>query len=263
MRTPLPHRVSRLLAATVALSLLMTATQSRAGDDEPAAAQAQRSGEGWIELIGPSGGLDAFQGKHSGWQVVGAAGLNPENPKRLVGEPGTGVVFNGPAGTAPNLVTRESFGDVELHVEFMVARNSNSGVKLEGVYEIQIFDSYGEKKATAKHSGGIYPRSELLPKYHYIDEGYAPLLNGARPAGEWQTLDISWRAPRFNDSGEKTASARFVKVLLNGRLVQDDVEVPCPTGNNWRNKEKPTGPILFQGDHGPVAFRNVRVRPLK
>ncbi len=176
---------------------------------------------------------------------------------------GSGVAFNTAKGTAANLITKESFGDVEVHLEYLVAKGSNSGIKLQGVYEIQIFDSYGAKKLSGDHAGGIYPRAELLPKYHHIDEGYAPLVNASRAPGEWQVLDITFRAPRIDPDGKKTASARFVKVVLNGQVVQDDVEVPCPTGNNWRKADVPTGPIMLQGDHGPVAFRNMRVRPLR
>ena len=71
-----------------------------------------------------------------------------------------------------------------------------------------------------------------------------------------------FRAPKFDAKGEKTANARFVKVVLNGQVVHEDVEMKYPTGNNWRLKQVPTGPILLQADHGPVAFRNIRVRPL-
>src|SRR5262249_40385789 len=95
------------------------------------------------------------------------------------------------------------------------------------------------------------------------DDGIAPRVNAARPAGEWQTLEITFRAPRFNPAGERTEKARFVKVVLNGQVIHDNVELNWPTGNNWRNKELAEGPLLFQGDHGPVAFRNVRVRALK
>jgi Domain of Unknown Function (DUF1080) len=262
MRPPLLRRLARTFATAVMLSFTFFPALARAGEDDAAPGKPQAKDGGWIELIGASGGLDAFPGKHPGWENVAATALKPDDPKHLIGTPGAGVAYNGPVGRASNLVTAQKFGDVEVHVEFMVPKNSNSGIKLEGVYEIQIFDSYGVSKATASHSGGIYPRAELLPTYHHIDDGYPPLVNASLPPGEWQTLDITYRAPRFDASGKKTASARFVKVVLNGRVVQDDVEVPCPTGNNWRNKEQPTGPIFLQGDHGPVAFRNVRVRPL-
>ena len=71
-----------------------------------------------------------------------------------------------------------------------------------------------------------------------------------------------FRAPRFDAENEKVTNAQFEKVVLNGKLIHDHVEVTHPTGHIWRDKEKPTGPLLLQADHGPVAFRNVRLRPL-
>ena len=71
-----------------------------------------------------------------------------------------------------------------------------------------------------------------------------------------------FRAPRFDDAGKKAANARFEKVVLNGTTIHEDVELEYPTGHAWRHQEKPVGPLLLQADHGPVAFRHVRVRPL-
>jgi hypothetical protein len=255
MRPPLTRRARTALAATAAAALVgvLAAPAPAPSADPPAKGEG-----GWIDLSG----LDAWKGPTTNWQVVGDVALNPDNPKRLAGKPGTGVVYNGPGGRAVNLISTQSFGDVEAHVEFLVPKGSNSGVKFEGVYEIQIFDSYGAEKLSGSSCGGIYPRAELLPRYHHIDEGYAPRVNACKPPGEWQTLDVVFRAPRVDASGKKTASARFVSVKLNGKTIHDDVEVASPTGNNWKKKETPTGPLLLQGDHGPVAFRNVRVRPL-
>jgi hypothetical protein len=73
---------------------------------------------------------------------------------------------------------------------------------------------------------------------------------------------VLFLAPRFNAQGKKTANARFVKVILNGQVIHENVDLKTPTGHAWRNKEVAQGPLLLQADHGPVAFRNVRVRPL-
>jgi hypothetical protein len=134
----------------------------------------------------------------------------------------------------------------------MVPKSSNSGVYLMGRYEVQVLDSYGkgkDKKPTKSDLGGIYITSDP------IAENYDP-----KPAGEWQTLDIVFQTPRFDASGKKTADAKFLSVKLNGKEIQKDVDTPKPTGSELSSKEVPTGPILLQGDHGPVAFRNLRVK---
>jgi hypothetical protein len=219
----------------------------------------QPGSEGWTELIGAQG-LDAWRTPTSAWLVAGGARPDPERPARLVAEPGSGVLVNGPNGRTTNLVSRQDFSDVEAHFEFLIPKGSNSGVKFETLYEIQIADSFGIAQPKASHNGGIYPRAELLPRYHYLDEGTPPRVNASKPPGQWQTLDILFRAPRFDASGKKVQNARFDKVVLNGQVIHQDVEVKTPTGHNWRLKEMARGPILLQADHGPVAFRNVRVR---
>jgi hypothetical protein len=221
------------------------------------------SGEGaWIELTGERG-LEAWQGPVGRWQIGGDAVLDATNPRRLATRPGKGVLVNGPTGRTNNLLSKQSFADVEAHVEFLISRGSNSGVKFNGLYEIQILDSHGAKDLDGNACGGIYPRAEEKPRYHHIDKGVPPRTNAAKPAGEWQTLDIVFQAPRFDAMGKKTAAARFLKVVLNGAVVHENVEVQYPTGAAWRLKQEvAAGPLLLQADHGPVAFRNVRVRPL-
>lgn len=243
------------------LLILASAADVRAAEDGPQA-KGDRSADGWVVLVGPEG-VRGWKSFPVGWQEVGAAYPNAGNLKSLAATSGQGVIYNGRLGRAPNLVSADEFGDVEAHVEFMVPRGSNSGVKFEGVYEIQIFDSYGVKTPTASDNGGVYPRAELLPKYHHIDDGYPPRVNGSRPPGEWQTLDVVFRAPKFDADGKKVADARFDTIVLNGQVVHEGLSLPCPTGHAWRRKEEPKGPFLLQGDHGPVAFRNVRLRPLK
>ena len=99
--------------------------------------------------------------------------------------------------------------------------------------------------------------------YHYLDKGTPPRVNACKPAGEWQTLDATFRAPRFDAGGKKTSNARIVRATLNGLLIQENAEVPYATGAAWNKaKEHAAGPLLLQADHGAVAFRNLRVRPL-
>ncbi len=101
-----------------------------------------------------------------------------------------------------------------------------------------------------------------MPKYRYLDDGTPPRVNAARPPGDWQTLDVVFRAPRFDASGKKVADARFEKVIMNGQVIHQDAVVKTPTGHAWHNREVSRGPLLLQADHGPVAFRRIRVRPL-
>ena len=219
--------------------------------------------ENWTELL-PAGSLEAWKEPHHAWAYVSGVHLKGGNPKLLDRDEGAGdVLWNGPTGRTGNIVTKEKFGDVELHLEFVVPKGSNSGVKLHGHYEIQISDCFGKATATASDCGGIYPRAELTPRYHHIDDGYPPRTNACKPPGEWQTLDILFRAPEFDKDGKKTKNARFEKVTLNGEVIHEGVDLPYPTGHAWHNKEMAEGPILLQGDHGPVAFRNLRVRALK
>jgi hypothetical protein len=109
--------------------------------------------------------------------------------------------------------------------------------------------------------GGIYQRwdGKRSPKGY---EGHAPRVNASLPAGRWQSYDVIFRAPRFDAGGRKTSNARFVKVIHNGIVVHEDVEVSGPTRAAAYKDEKPTGPLMVQGDHGPVAYRNIRIVPL-
>lgn len=182
-------------------------------------------------------------------------------PTQLNGRPAPGgTILNGPTGRTANLCTDRPFGDIELYLEFMLAKGSNSGVYLQALYEVQIFDSWDStERMTTSDGGAIY--------HQWIEErgvgGSAPLVNASRRPGEWQSYQIWFRAPRFDGTGRKTEPARFQRVLFNGQLVQKDVDVPGPTRAHLEVAEATQNPLMLQGDHGPVAFRNVYVRPLR
>lgn len=215
----------------------------------------------WIELVGADE-LGAWKTPHGQWQKAGDAQLDPKNAKRLLATLGRGVIVNGPTGKTANLFSVRDFGDLEAHFEFLIPEGSNSGVKLEGLYEIQIIDSHAKTTLDGADCGGIYPRAEMLPRYHHTDQGVPPRVNAAKPAGQWQTLDITFRAPRFDSEGKKTRDARFERVVLNDKVIHENVDVKSPTGHYYRLKERARGPIMLQADHGPVAFRKIRVRDL-
>src|SRR5262249_35430223 len=170
----------------------------------------------WTDLTGGGKNLDAFKGKTDGWDFAESVRLSPDNPKRLAFTPGTGIFVNGEKGRARDLVTKESYGDLEIRLEFLIPKGSNSGVKFHAVYEIQILDSFGKpkEKLTGDDCGGIYPRAELLPKYRYLDQGIPPRVNACKAPGEWQALEATLLAPRFDAHGNKTAHAPDAKAVL-------------------------------------------------
>lgn len=257
------HHSVPLRLAAVPVVVLMAIGPAVALAESPGTSGSldDRAAGDWVTLS-ESLGPERWRQPTGTWFLAGRATIAPDNARRLAGSPGDGVLINGSTGRTSNLLTVDEFGDVELHCEFMVPENSNAGIKFHAVYEIQIYDSYGEENPTASDCGGIYHRAELFPRYHHIDRGYPPLVNASQPPGTWQTLDIVFRAPRFDAQGVKIANARIVRAVLNGQLVQDDVELATPTGNNWTLSEVAAGPILLQADHGPVALRNLRVRSL-
>ena len=173
---------------------------------------------GWTEL---------FNGKDlSGWHL-----RNPQGPNgwKVV----DGVYVNTPPST--DIQTDTEYYDFELHVEFNVASNGNSGVYLRDKYEVQIFDSFG-KPIVDNGCGALYRRK-------------APSVNASKPAGEWQTFDIFFKGQRLT-------------VIHNGRKVLDDVETgPKGTGAASNRGDGP-GALRLQGDHEAVSFRNLRIRPL-
>lgn len=189
--------------------------------------------------------MSAFKPQAGNWFVVKDVTMN----QAVTYEPGSGILLNMKEGAKnDNLITNWEHGDIELELEVMLPKGSNSGIYLQGRYELQLFDSWGVKSAKFTDIGGIYR------------EGGAPLTNAAKAPGLWQSMKISFRAPRFNQAGEKIANARFVSVELNGVKIQDNAEVPSPTGGAIENNEKPMGPLMIQGDHGQVALRNIKYR---
>lgn len=223
---------------------------------------------GWIALIGGDGphGIAEFSKN-----VTQCGGVHLQSQSRdLAATPGVGVVaalstFDD--GDNNNLLSEQEFSDCEVFLEFLIAKGSNSGVKLQQRYEIQLYDSHGKDKLSGTDCGGIYPHWTFRPNgqgLNYIDDGIPPKVNAAKAAGEWQTLHIVFRAPRFDDDGRKVMNARFLSVTLNDQEIHQDVEVDSPTGNaSSPLPEVARAPLYLQLDHGPVAFRKVRIRPLE
>ncbi|MFZ0006788.1 MAG: DUF1080 domain-containing protein [Steroidobacteraceae bacterium] len=198
----------------------------------------------------PSDAVALFDGRDlSKWQMKDGS-----PPKWKLGKgyfevvPGTGYLY-----------TREAFGDCQLHVEFAEPNppsgkdqdRGNSGVFLQGLYEVQVLDSYRNPTYADGQAAAIYGQ-------------FPPLVNASRAPGEWQSYDIVFHGPRFDAAGKLTRPARMT-VLHNGVLVQDEVELTGPTAHKQRppyvaGPEKL--PLALQDHDNPVRFRNIWIREL-
>jgi hypothetical protein len=211
----------------------------------------------------PLNDLSAFQSSTSNWRIVGAVRADLNKANILATDNGTGILANVPAdasfGQKYNLLTNLQHGDVDLELDYMIAAKSNSGVYLQGRYEVQLFDSWDIRRPKTVDNGSIYERwDEKRPDGQKGYEGHPPRQNASRAPGLWQHLKISFQAPRFNTGGQKTENARMIRVELNGVIIHENVDLTGPTRSAAFEDEKPLGPLMFQGDHGAVAFRNIR-----
>jgi hypothetical protein len=203
--------------------------------------------------------LDAFQSPYGNWQVVGAV-QGAYDDTLLTSSPGTGVLLNAFTKASQfkpghELKTRLEHGDLLMEADIMVPKGSNSGIYFQSRYEVQIFDSWRNRSPRHSDMGGLYERWKDDKGY----EGSAPLTNASFAPGLWQHLEVSFKAPRFDATGKKTTPAKFAYVKLNGVTIHENIFVSGPTRSAVFDDEKPTGPLLIQGDHGPVAIRNIKL----
>lgn len=154
-----------------------------------------------------------------------------------------------------NIVSDLKYGDAHIHVEWMEPDmpdahgqdKGNSGVYIHGCYELQVLDSYGIEDPQCHDCGGIY-------------ENYKPRTNACKPALEWQTYDIIFRAPRY-ENGNMTEAAR-VTILQNGTVIHNNIILHRATPGGVTGHTVAEGPLMLQ-DHGnPVRFRNIWVETL-
>jgi hypothetical protein len=253
----------------VALLLASTASVSRA-DGEWTPLFNGRDLAGWTPRNPRAKGL---------WVACDDVKLDPTDPSRLLpigkgGRPDS-VLLCGGDGRGSDLMTTESFENYELHLEFTVPKGSNSGVYNRGLFEIQIFDSFGVSKPAFHDCGALYERA-------------MPPTNLAKPPGEWQSFDITLRGKRltlvwngqvvYRDRDVRhgeTDRAAFERLTAENARKPPELRVKLEEkdgkyvgyfgeGGTRSGLDGPdrAGPILLQGDHGPVAFRNIRIRRL-
>lgn len=212
----------------------------------------------------PLDSLAAFRAPSANWRLAADVAGDPRREKTLAAIDGSGVLVCNPGTTKEtrgHLFTAWDHGDLELDLDFLLPPGSNSGVYLQGRYEVQLFDSWGVREPKYGDCGGIYQRWDpQRGAGHEGYEGHAPRANACRAPGLWQHLRIEFQAPRFDANGKKTKNARFAKVVLNGFVIHENVEVTGPTRSAAFADEQPLGPLMIQGDHGSVALRRLAVK---
>jgi len=210
----------------------------------------------------PLSDLAYFQTPGPSWKLAGNVMGSITQKEILNPTAGTGVLVNLPDKNNPgkDLVSNLQHGDLDLELDYMMAMGSNSGIYFQGRYEIQLLDSWGVVNPKAGDNGGIYERwNESKPEGQKGYEGHPPRQNASRAPGLWQHMKISFQAPQFNPQGKKTDNAKILRVELNGVPIQENVELSGPTRGALGTDEVAKGPLRFQGDHGPVAFRNIKI----
>jgi len=209
--------------------------------------------------------MSAFRPIKENWSIVGSITASIDQMNNTITEAGTGILSCkheiGKYGIEKDIMTIMEHGDLDLDLDFMMAKGANSGIYLQGRYEIQLNDSWGKKNPKYGDVGGIYERwDESKPEGSKGYEGIAPRFNVAKAPGLWQNIKISFQAPRFDATGKKVSDAKILSIILNGVLIHENVELTGPTRGSLVDNEVPKGPLRFQGDHGNVAFRNIKYK---
>ncbi|MBE9582929.1 DUF1080 domain-containing protein [Mucilaginibacter sp. JRF] len=208
----------------------------------------------------PLSDLSAFKKPSANWSVAGSVKSDFNKNEFLEKKDGQGILVTIPGkGKNEDIFTNFEHGDIDFSADFLMPKGSNSGIYLQGRYEIQLSDAWGKSNLTYQDLGAVYPRwDESRPQGQFAYEGVVPRINVSRAPGLWQNIRIVFQAPKFDAAGKKTANARIVKIVLNGVNIIENAELQGPTRGSAFPNEAATGPIRMQGDHGAVAFKNIK-----
>ncbi len=215
----------------------------------------------------PLSDLSAFRPTNSNWKLVASVRADITKSRNLTISPGTGILVSeqNESSPAPVLITRQTFGDVKLEFDYLLAKDSQADLRLQDRYVIRLADSWGKPSPTAEDNGGIpngtpgRPSSAGLSGLPTGGTGYAPRQNVSRAPGLWQHLLVDFQAPRFNPQGRKIANGRLLRVELNGVLLHENIEL-IPSESGPRNESAP-GPLGFRNRQGAIAIRNLSLTP--
>lgn len=206
--------------------------------------------------------LEDFANVTESWIKVKDVHFDLEEKGKMVIEEGTGVLLNTLGEKwISNLLTSFEHEDIEIEFDYMMAKGANAGIFLQGRYEIQMYDSWLKSNPQFSDNGGLYQRwnsnAESGKKGFH---GQPPIVNVSKAPGLWQHMRIVFEAPRFDEDGEKIRNAIFREVYLNGVLVHNNIEATGPTRDAVFDTESRFGPIMFQGDHGVFAMKNIKYK---
>lgn len=260
---------NRSIGSWILLGALCTLTACQTNADKAVEESATKEVSEFLPL--DAMGLEdmsSFKTDGDNWSICGGVRSDFTKEWDLSTDRGSGVLVNtvedagirDGAGKGSHLLSTFEHGDMELELEFLVPKASNSGIYFMGRYELQIRDSYDDDTLSADDCGGIYFSWKDPGVRKEAIGGHIPASRAERHPGLWQTYKVLFRAPRFDENGGKTENARFEYVYLNGFLIHEDVEVASPTIEALADDEVPVAPLMIQGDHGPVAFRNIRTK---
>lgn len=233
-------------AAVLASALLGATLALRADTPKPVTPFDGTTFKGWDFKTTKNG--------KSHW-MVGVPAVDPNSNDRLLVRKGTGTANEVTAmvnerGDGVDVFTKEAFDDCLVELEFLIPRGSRSAVYLLGEYGVRVADNSDKDKLDDDTAGAIVHTNP-------------PKANGFGSSGQWQKLAIEFQAPKFDKANNdvKRVNARFLRVTLNGVVVQENVEVKTTTAGGLTDKELPGGPLMLQGSRGPVAFRAIRITP--
>lgn len=226
----------------------------------PFFASAQNRGGGQLNQQIALNDLSAFKSPSANWSVASSVAADFVKPNTITKKDGTGILVSIPGkGKNEDIFTTMEHGDIDLSVDFMMPKESNSGIYLQGRYEIQLLDSWGKTALTSGDLGSIYERwDDARPAGQQGYDGVAPRINVSRAPGLWQNIRIAFQAPKFDGAGKKIANARIVRIILNGVTIIENAELQAPTRGSAFANEAAMGPLRIQGDHGAVALKNIR-----
>lgn len=201
--------------------------------------------------------LSAFKNAPKNWHVAGDIYYDLNTEKTTKEEKGRGILINHSKGSDnDDLLTNFEHGDIDLEFDFMLPKGSTADVYLQSRYGIRLNDSWSDAGSMAQASGAIY-----LPNKgnKQLAQVIPPRMNICKAPGLWQNLNVSFQAPKFDNTGKKVSNAKFNKVVYNGVLIHANIEMQGVNAERLPGDETRLAPLMFSGN-SDIALRNIRYK---